>query len=136
MIEFVVPGAAAPQGSHRPMRLRSGRTVLIESSKRLKPWRAVFALAASEAWTKPPHAGVVALELTFRFVRPRSHFTAKGALRAGAPLAPPRPDLDKLVRGACDSMTGVVYVDDSQVGCIWAAKEYGDRDETLVSVVT
>jgi Holliday junction resolvase RusA-like endonuclease len=79
---------------------------------------------------------VVALELTFRFVRPRSHFTAKGAIRAGAPLAPPRPDLDKLVRGACDSMTGVVYVDDSQVGCIWAAKEYGDRDETLVSVIT
>jgi Holliday junction resolvase RusA-like endonuclease len=91
----------------------------------------VFALAASEAWTKPPHGGVVALELTFRFVRPRSHYTAKGLLRAGVPLAPPRPDLDKLVRGACDAMTGVVYVDDSLVGCIWAAKEYGDRDETL-----
>lgn len=136
MIEFTVPGAAAPQGSKRAVRLRNGRTVLLESSKRLKPWRAVVALAASEAWHKPPHDGVVALELTFRFTRPKSHLKADGTLRAGAPLIPPRPDLDKLVRGACDGMTGIIYRDDAQVGCLWACKEYGERDETLIGIAT
>ena len=34
-----------------------------------------------------------------------------------------------------DALTGVIYVDDLQVACIWATKEYGARAETVVSVV-
>ena len=51
------------------------------------------------------------------------------------PLAPGKPDIDKLLRALLDAMTGVVYVDDSQVACIWATKEYGQTAETVVSVV-
>ncbi len=134
-IEFTIPGAAAPQGSKRAIRLRTGRTVLVESSARVKPFRAVAALAATEAWRRPPTADAVGLEVAFRFVRPKSHHKADGSLRAGAPLAPGKPDIDKLLRALLDALTGVIYVDDLQVACIWATKEYGARAETVVSVV-
>ena len=135
-IEFTIPGAAAPQGSKRAIRLRTGRTVLVESSAKVRPFRAVAALCATEAWHQPPTAGTVALEVAFRFVRPKSHHRSNGDLRAGAPLTPGKPDIDKLLRALLDALTGVVYVDDSQVACIWATKEYGPRSETTVSVVT
>ena len=134
MIEFTVPGLAAPQGSKRAVRLRNGRTVLLESSARVKPYRAVFALAARQAWIEPPATGVVAVELLFRFLRPKSHYTSTGALRLSAPRAPGRPDLDKLCRAALDAMTGVVYADDSQVAILSACKEWGDTAETRVKV--
>jgi len=134
MIEFTVPGLAAPQGSKRAVRLRNGRTVLLESSARVRPYRAVFALAARQAWTEPPAMGVVAVELLFRFLRPKSHYTSTGALRSSAPRAPGRPDLDKLCRAALDAMTGVVYADDSQVAILSACKEWGDTAETRVKV--
>ena len=134
-IEFTIPGAAAPQGSKRAIRLRTGRTVLVESSARVKPFRAVAALAATEAWRGPPYRECVGLEVTFRFVRPKSHYKTDGSLRVGVPLAPGKPDIDKLLRALLDALTGVIYVDDLQVACIWATKEYGPRAETVVSVV-
>jgi len=37
-----------------------------------------------------------------------------------------RPDLDKLIRAVCDSLTGIFYRDDSQIFSIQAAKFYED----------
>ncbi len=131
-IEFTVPGDAAPQGSKRAVRLRNGRTVLLESSKRLKPWRALVSLAAAEAWQGPPCAGAVAIGLAFVYVRPKSHLTTKGALRAGAPTHPGKPDIDKLCRGVLDGLTGIVYGDDAQVVALVATKEYGETAHTRI----
>ena len=133
-IEFTIPGEAAPQGSKRAVRLRNGRTVLLESSKRLKPWRSLVSLCAAEAWQGPPCAGPVEVEVDFDFVRPRSHLTTKGALRSGAPAFPGRIDLDKLLRSVGDGMTGIVYVDDSQIVSIIARKGYGPQARTVVRI--
>ncbi len=133
-IEFTVPGDAAPQGSKRAVRLRNGRTVLLESSKRLKPWRALVSLAAAEAWAQPPCAGPVEVEVDFDFVRPKSHLTTKGALRSGAPAFPGRIDLDKILRSLNDGMTGIVYLDDSQIVSIIARKGYGPQARTFVRI--
>lgn len=134
MISFTVPGLAAPQGSKRAFRTKSGRIALVESSAKVKPYRAVFAMAARQAWNEPLSTEAVAVELLFRFPRPKSHYTSTGTLRSSAPRAPGRPDLDKLCRAALDAMTGVVYVDDSQVAILSACKEWGETAETLVKV--
>jgi Holliday junction resolvase RusA-like endonuclease len=134
ILEFTVPGEAAPQGSKRAVRLPNGRTVLLESSKRLKPWRGLVSMCAAEAWKEPPTTAPVELHATFTFVRPKSHFTAKGALKSGARPAPGKPDLDKLARGLCDGLTGIVYVDDSQIVRLNLRKEYGPTASTTVWV--
>lgn len=134
VIEFVVPGLAAPQGSKRLVRLRNGRTVLIEQSKRLKPWRAVVAYEAGCAFAGAPVECDVIVSAEFVIERPRSHKTAAGAVRASAPSSPGKPDLDKLCRGLLDGLTGVIYRDDSQVIYLNAMKRFGDRSETVVTI--
>ena len=134
MIEFTVPGEAAPQGSKRAVRSRGGRILLLESSARVKPYRAVFALAARQAWTEPPATGPVAVELLFRFVRPASHYTAKGALRDAAPRHVGKPDIDKLCRAVLDALTGIAYADDSQVVALDASKVYGPTASTEIFI--
>ena len=50
MIEFVVHGMPAPQGSKKFVGLsKSGRGLLVESSKKVKPWRQDVVAAAIEA---------------------------------------------------------------------------------------
>jgi crossover junction endodeoxyribonuclease RusA len=137
MIEcrFTVPGAAAPQGSKRAIKLRgSGRVVLVESSAKVKPYRAVVALAAREAWNRPPTGKAVYVRVAFTFARPKSHHTGKGAIRSGAPDFPGKPDIDKLCRAVLDALTGVVYGDDAQVVRLEATKDYGDTPGTAIEI--
>ena len=58
MIEFRVPGIAAPQGSKKAFRTRGGRIALVESCARVKPYRATVALAAREVWAEGATHGV------------------------------------------------------------------------------
>ena len=132
---FSVPGAAAPQGSKRAIKLRgSGRVVLVESSARLKPYRAVVALAARDAWARPPSGNAICVRLAFTFARPKSHYTGKGAIRSGAPDYPGKPDIDKLCRSVLDALTDVVYWDDAQVVLLEATKRYGAFPGTDVEI--
>ena len=137
MIEcrFSVPGAAAPQGSKRAFKLRgSGRVVLVESSAKVKPYRAMVAVTALQAWGRPPTDKAVQVRVAFTFARPKSHFTAKGAIRSGAPDFPGKPDTDKLCRAVLDALTGVVYVDDAQVVNLEATKRYGPVSGTTIEI--
>ncbi|GIV03997.1 MAG: hypothetical protein KatS3mg015_2827 [Fimbriimonadales bacterium] len=115
-----VPGIPAPQGSKRHV----GHGVLIESSRSVGPWRERVALHLVESHPSKPRRDYIAVHLTFCFPRPKSHFKKDGTLRASAPKFPGRPDIDKLVRAILDAMTGIVFVDDSQVIRLTATKVY------------
>lgn len=138
MINFFVPGTPAPQGSKKHV----GNGVMIESSKHLKPWRASVAWIAKQH-TKQPHAGPIKLDLEFVMPRPKSHYgTGRNAERI-KPSAPDvhtqKPDIDKLVRAVLDAITGIAYIDDSQVVKVTARKHwphfFGDRAGVYVIVV-
>jgi crossover junction endodeoxyribonuclease RusA len=116
------------------VRLRNGRTVLLESSKRVKPWRALVAYEAGRAHTGAPIECDVTVSAEFIVQRPASHLTKSGQVRDAAPMSPGRPDLDKLCRALLDGLTGVVYRDDSQVIYLNAMKRFGDRSETVVTI--
>lgn len=121
MISFRVEGIARPQGSKR--HVGGGR--MIESSKHVAAWRDWVRMRAVEAMAgrKPLERGIV-VEAYFGFVRPQSHFNASG-LKSTAPRYPSsRPDVDKLLRAALDAMTGIVFLDDSQVVSIGGHKVY------------
>ena len=135
MLEFVVAGIPAPQGSKRAF-VRGGRVSLVESCARVKPYRALVSLAASQARTEAPTQQPVGIAIAFVFVRPKSHYTSKGVLRAGAPTHPGKPDIDKLCRAVLDALTGILYHDDAQVVSLSASKRYGVASMTAISLFT
>jgi crossover junction endodeoxyribonuclease RusA len=117
-VHFFVPGKAAPKGSRTMYRGRS-----VESSKEWPTWKeaiATVAIAERAKGRTRRFADAVTLTVTFLLPKPKRpkherHIT--------------RPDLDKLVRGVCDALTGVLWEDDSQVTCIMAVKRYADEDD-------
>ena len=129
MNTIFVPGTPAPQGSKRVgVNRATGRAVLIEASKQVKPWRA----AVVEAWKSTGREtipGPVAVWLRFDLVRPRGHYgTGRNArtLRPTAPAYPAvKPDLDKLVRSILDALTTAGAIeDDARVVSLSVSKHY------------
>lgn len=118
MISFFVPGIPAPQGSKRHV----GKGRLIESSKKVKPWRHAVT-THTQRHLQTPLDGAVSLTITFVMPRPK----AWGKQRQD-PMTQ-RPDLDKLLRSTLDGLTGVAIHDDSQVTHITAHKRRASRDE-------
>ena len=120
-VQFWTPGAPAPEGSKVFKGFSgSGRAILVESSKALKPWRergALFARKAmADAGYSAPFIGPVTVDLAFVLPRPKS------APKSKPVAAVKRPDLDKLVRACLDAITNICVGDDSQVVGLKASK--------------
>lgn len=139
-----VHGLPAPQGSKRHV----GNGVMIESSKRVKPWRqdvkhaALTAVAEKHGVTYAfaPLNGAVRIDIRFLLPRPKHHYrTGRNAnlLRDAAPLWPAvKPDIDKLIRSTLDALGEAgCWHDDAQVVSIHAWKSYADAT-TSGAVIT
>ena len=125
--QLFVPGVPAPQGSKRHV----GNGVLVESSKRLRPWRATVTAAIVEAgWAHDPIlAGPVHVAVQFDLPRPAYHYGTgrnAGVLKSRAPLwHDKRGDVDKLSRAVLDALTEAGAIrDDAQVASLSATKQY------------
>jgi len=129
-ISFFVPGHPKPQGSKRGFN-RGGKVVMVESCAALHDWRSAVSYHAAKVRPEKLIEGPVRMNIIFSLPRPRSHYRT-GAhlneLRASAPQYPighQTGDLDKLTRTMFDALTGVIYVDDSQVVVADIRKGYG-----------
>ena len=139
-VEFFVEGTPKPQGSKKTFfNHKTGKAVMVEAAgDPLKKWRKRVAEEASvHYFSEPasdPFTKCVRVSLIFRLKRPKSHYrTGKFsdvlkeehvATRHGK-----RPDADKLARAVLDGLTGVVFVDDSQVFDLSVLKTWQKRDE-------
>jgi len=117
MLTFTVIGDPAPQGSKRHV----GHGVMIESSKRVKPWREAVAAAAFTARNgQPPLDGPLVLTVTFWLPKPASlsrRVIALGPFR--------KPDLSKLVRSTEDALTTAgAIADDARIVRVVAEKRF------------
>ena len=93
-------------------------------AKELAIWRAQIALEAQKAGCKPATTAIK-IVASFRLKRPK---TVKRIFPIVA------PDVDKLIRGLLDALTGVAYVDDAQVIDIMAEKVYSDTPGVDVEI--
>lgn len=112
----LVEGRPAPQGS----KSYKGNGRFVEASKYLPAWRSAIVEACKHEFVESQcvemFTGPVRLEVTFFIDRPQRP-------KAEFPITP--PDLDKLVRGVCDSLTQAkVWVDDSLVVSLRADEVY------------
>jgi len=110
MITIVVYGIPGPQGSkvYKGQSL-AGRGILVESSKKVKPWREAVKYAYLDAVGRsyPMFVEPVRVEMTFTFAKPkRPKYACHGT----------RPDLSKLARSTEDALSDVgCWADDSLV---------------------
>jgi len=121
MLEVYVAGNPAPQGSKRHV----GNGRMIESSKRLHPWRSTIAAAVRFDMLEGALAFRGAVVVALDFVMPRPVSTP----RRFTPPAVKRPDIDKLARAVLDAITGIAIADDSQVVELIATKRIAEIDE-------
>lgn len=131
---FFVAGLPVTQGSKRAIVHKStGRAVVIESSNRnLGAWRHAIAQEARRCIPEPidrdgGRGRPVWLTLDFYLSRPASL-----PKRHGFPTS--RPDVDKLSRAAFDALSGVAYLDDSQVVSLTVSKRFADAPGVWVRV--
>lgn len=135
-VSFVVYSRAAPQGSKRHV----GNGVMVESSKRVKPFRADVRKAAESVVLPPgwPMGAPMRVGFRFHFARPKSHFKRDGvALSKSAPeeaTSHGLGDLEKLARSVNDALSSVLFNDDRQVIEMHLAKAYDSEDLVIISV--
>ncbi|MFD7615712.1 RusA family crossover junction endodeoxyribonuclease [Streptomyces sp. NPDC059802] len=138
-LTIVVHGRPAPQGSkkyagHR-LNAASGRVsaVLVEQSKRVKPWRAVVTRAAMEAMLDHrlsyPLDGPLEAEIVFTVLKPASAPKRKRTW----PITRHSGDVDKLIRSTFDGIADAQAVaDDSRIIRVTATKAYpGEHPDAL-----
>lgn len=124
----MVVGDPAPQGSKKSV----GNGRFIESSKRLKPWRARVADSAFQAFSQsglPQFDKPVIVGVVFLLKRPASVTPAKRAW----PVSQRDGDTDKLQRGLGDALSvdsGVLADDSLIVEWEQPAKIYADGFES------
>ena len=140
-ISFVVYGKPAQMGSKRAF-VRNGRAIMVnDNSDRLRQWYNACASRAAEEMNgddliKSP----VQIEVDFHFRRPKSHFGTgrnAGVLKDSAPdQHSQKPDIDKLVRCLLDSLSGVIWQDDSQVFSLTARRHWTSSQERAELTIT
>lgn len=125
-VAITVYGAPAPQGSKQGF-VVNGRAVLVESSKKVKPWRvdvkqAALAVLETHNGHPQPMLGPLCVEVTFTLPKPVS------APKRRVTWPDRRPDLDKLVRSTFDGLgESGIWKDDSQVVEVTARKVYPEE---------
>ena len=142
IISFTAIGKPQPAGSKSgaPIRRRNGSigVAMRDSNPRAKPWQAIVANAAREAYSGDLLRGPLEVSMTFFLPRPKSHFGTgrnAGKLKPSAPKYPTvKPDALKLARGTEDALTGVVWADDAQVVDGGQHKRFGEPARVEIEI--
>ena len=113
-----VPGEPKTKGSWVPMQTKSG-IKFRPATKGASKWYKDVARAVGEQWDHGKLEGPIKVRLLFLLPR-------KKTVKRKFPISKFDGDVDKLVRAILDSMTGIVYGDDSQVTDSSEQKRYAD----------
>lgn len=142
-ISFFVAGIPQSRGSKRafPFKRQDGGlgVAVSDDNPKSRDWMAQVADVAGRAMAgREPFRGAVRVDLTFCMPRPKAHFRSgryANELREDAPdRHTKKPDRGKLARGVEDALTGIVYVDDSQVWTGRIEKVYDNLSGVHVAV--
>lgn len=118
MISYWIDGEPAPQGSKTGF-IKNGRVVMVESSKKVKPWREAVAATTTRQLENLygfPIAEPCEIALVFHLPKPKTVTRIWPSVK---------PDLDKLIRSTFDGLTtGGLYTDDALVIAVSASKQY------------
>lgn len=132
MIEFIVYGSPAPQGSKRAyINQYTHKAQLVESSKAVTPWREAVKAArfSGDGMLQAPVPGPVRLTITFTLKKPAS------ASKRVKTYPDKKPDLSKLVRSTEDALVDVGAIeDDSRIVELITRKVFPNEHEDALAL--
>ena len=131
-ITFSVPGDPVPQPRARITTRGGHGHAYTPADHPVHGYRKAVALAAKAAGCEP-HGEPVSVIIDLVFGRPKSHLRSTGEPKPSAPTLP-RPDVDNAAKAVLDSLNGIAWVDDSQVGRLVVEKSYGVEGRTTVRI--
>lgn len=110
-LQIVVYGNPAPQGSKKFVGIVNGHGMMVESSKKVKPWRQdVKAAAIAVRNGSAPLDGPLVARMVFTVPKPAS------APKRRRTWPDKKPDVSKLVRSTEDALTDAgIWRDDARV---------------------
>lgn len=137
MIQFTIPGAV--QAQERPRFSRVGKGVRTIDPPKSRSYKEVVKLVAWQHKPQEPILEPIRLEVDVYLMPPKKYHTKpKQTLIASGELRPTtKPDIENLLKGIMDGMTGIIYRDDSLVVELVARKFYDltPRAEVKVEVI-
>ena len=142
MFQLTIPGKPQQKGSKTAFaNTRKDGTPyasLCDTNKHAKPYQQLVRQMAAHAWEGGILTGPVAVHVTFEYQRPKAHYRSGkfiDLLKDDAPhWKTSKPDADKLIRTILDGLTGVVFIDDSQVVWLVIDKHYAGKNESRTHI--
>ena len=126
LAEFFVEGRPVPQSRPRVVTKGGKSWAFSDRSPALRDWKRRIAFVAKDAYKGEPATGAVELLVCFLMSAPK---------KGGEGYHVKRPDLDNLLKAGKDALSGIVWIDDSQVSLTTAVKRYRrDGEESGVQV--
>lgn len=127
MTTFIVLGLPATKGSTVSFMGTQGRIVTKTDSVGLAAWtKAVGWAARTSGIALADRDTPVRIVAEFQFVKPTSAL--------GRTDHTVKPDIDKMTRALLDALTGIAYLDDSQVTELQVVKRYAADTRTVVGL--
>lgn len=126
-VTIVIPGVPVPQG--RPKFARRGNFVTTYDPDKSRKWKEHVKEHAEPQVTELFDKSIpLSITAVFYMPRPASVSATK------RPFHIVKPDVDNLVKGLTDALTGICWVDDAQIVEIRACKEYSETPQTVLMV--
>jgi Holliday junction resolvase RusA-like endonuclease len=133
-ITFTVPGPPVPQPRPKISTIGGRGRAYVPASHAIHAYRQAVAVMAKAAGATPTTDAPLTLEIELVMVRPQSHYKANGELNPRTALAVPPGDCSNYQKGVEDSLNGIAWVDDVQVGKTIVQKSYGTEARTTVRI--
>jgi len=131
---FTIYGNPKPQS--RPRFFKRGNFTQVYDKD--KPDKENFAEVAKYESPENPLDTALKVSIEFYIKRPKNHYrTGKysGELKDNAPMIhTKKPDIDNYAKFVLDSLTGLYWVDDSQIYELILTKQYGNEPRTVITI--
>lgn len=146
IIRFVVPAVPVPQP--RPRAVMAGKHARVHELTHVKQadgtrrphaivaFKATCRMAAQAAYSGPPADEALALHATFVLPRPKSKIWKTRPMERYPHVG--KPDLDNLVKGLKDALSGILWRDDGLVcgESLWKFVAAGDEQPHVVVMIS
>ena len=134
VLKLTIPGEPRPKGRPRFVR-QTGRTYTPKSTT---SYENLVRYAFTEAYPDwIPTEAPIELHLRFTFTPPQSWSKKKKEQALNKNIRKKsKPDLDNLEKAVMDALNHVAWADDSQIYVKYTSKEYSERAEAKIVIIT